>query len=144
MFERKKVGEDILFEMEDNLRKNAFIEETAKTSQRIEAMELLTKAASNFEQTGHIKEAEAVTRIVEFVANKKPESAKKQVENMKETGTQWPKESFAVIDGNPEDEEDKLYEEYMNNPEIAAAVRVGDDEDSLSKHEMAAIAKLWE
>ena len=115
MFKREVIGEDILFDMEDNLRKNAFIEETQKTNQRIEAMELLAKAASNFEATGKRKEAEAVTRVIEYVstpkiAKEKDMTPDEQVKNMEETGTQWSKEAF---NGNPEEEEDRLYEEYL-------------------------------
>jgi hypothetical protein len=150
MFKREKVGEDILFEMEKNLQKNAFIAETQKTNQRIEAIELLTKAANNFETVGKTKEAEAITRIVEFVATKKPEkkaemTPEQQVENLEETGTQWPRDAFNAIDGDPQDEEDKLYQEYMNDPDIAAEIRVSeeDDGDQLNNQEIAALAKLW-
>lgn len=147
MFKREKVGEDILFDMEKNLRKNAFDEDTRKTNEKIEAMNLLEKAASNFESVGKMKEAEAVTRIIEYVSTLKPKLAmdsKQQVKNMEETGTQWPRESFPVEDGDPEDKEAKLYEEYLKNPEIAADIKVEEDPEDMSKQEFAALSKLWE
>lgn len=146
MFKREKIGEDILFEMEKNLRKNAFIEDTQKTNQRIEAMELLERAANNFEAIGKIAEAEAVTRIIEFVGTKKPEkpmSPEQQVKNMEETGTQFPLDMFAAIDGNPTEEEDKLFEEYMNMG-LGEEIRVSEaSDDELNDHELAALKRLW-
>jgi len=144
MFKREKVGEDILFEMEKNLRKNAFIEDTRKTNERIEAMSLLEKAANNFEAVGKIAEAEAVTRIIEFVATKKAEkseksSPEKQVKNMKETGTQFPLEMFA-LDGVVDDEEEAYLNE-VNPPKVE--LRVSEASDELDDYELEDLKNLW-
>jgi len=68
MWEHPKIGDDLLIDMENILRKNAFVEETQKTNERIEVLELLSTAAQNFEIVGKNKEAEAITRVIEFVA----------------------------------------------------------------------------
>lgn len=146
MFKREKVGEDILFEMEKNLRRNAFIEDTQKTNERIEAMELLEKAANNFEAVGKISEAEAVTRIIEFVATKKAEKVEKiptpeqQVENMKSTGTQFGLEMFEVEDGIIDDEEEAYLNE-VNPPKVE--FRVSEASDDLDSSELEELKNLW-
>lgn len=132
MFKRDVIGEEeILLEMDKHLRRNAFIEDTRNTNQRIEAIELLQIAANNFESIGRIKEAEAVTRIIEFVA-----TPKQQVENIKETGTQWPKESFPTDDDTTE-EEDALFKEYIESG-------LGDEDEKLDDSEFVALKKLWD
>jgi hypothetical protein len=56
-----QIGEELFVEMENNLRKNAFIRDTSDNRDKIEAIELLSTAANNFDILGRKKEAEAMT-----------------------------------------------------------------------------------
>lgn len=135
MFRREKVGEDILLEMEANLISNAFAQDTKLENEKLQVLELLEKAASSFEKARKPKEAEAITKIIEFVADP-PEEIEKQVENLKETGTQFSKEEY---------NEDKLYEEYLKDPDILDEISVDEDneEDNINEKELAALKHLW-
>ena len=70
MFNQKSSENEIYAEMEKQLYKNAFIEDSEDSRTKLEAIKLLTFAADKFEQSGMVKESELVTRIAEFVSNK--------------------------------------------------------------------------
>lgn len=72
-FTNPDIGEELVAEMEKNLRKNAYVRETSYDYKKVEAIELLASAAQDFENTGLTKEAEAITRVVEYISNHKPE-----------------------------------------------------------------------
>lgn len=86
MFKNEKVGEEILEEMLNNLRLNACEQKTIKLNRRIDALNLLNKAATNLENAGLYKEAEAIVRTMEIAAEEKLPSVKQQVQYLKDYG----------------------------------------------------------
>lgn len=151
MFKRETIDESILVEMEKNLYKNAFVEDTRQQNEKVKAIGLLVTAAENFEKSGLFKEAEAVTRIIESVANDPATTGltpEKQVANLETTGTPLNLTDAAKADDEEEasKEEDELYELLMNNPEVAKKVSImvddeNDDEPFYS--EMDDLQKMW-
>ena len=150
MFERDIVDEEILLEMEKNLLKNAFIEDTRENDSRVKAIGLLINAAENFERSGLFKEAEAITRVAEHVATDpatKGLTSEKQVHNLETTGIplNLPKE-VATNSADDSDKEDDLYEVLMSDPDIAGKVSIlidDEDEDQKYTNEFAELAKMW-
>ena len=126
MFKRQKVGEEILEEMFHNLQRNNYEQKTVKLNKRIEALDLLNKAAINLESAGLHKEAEAIIRTMEMAAEEKPPTIKKsptiaeQVQNLKEYG-------MPLEPTDAQKAEDTLYAEYMRDPEVAIEVAVDED-----------------
>lgn len=120
MFKREKVGEEILEEMFRNLQRNTYEQKTVKLNKRIEALDLLNKAAVNLENAGLHKEAEAIIRTMEMAAEEKSPSIAKQVQNLKDYG--MPLEPTDVSKA-----EDVLYNEYMQDPDVAMEVAVDED-----------------
>lgn len=105
MFQRDRVTEDILVEMEKNLKKNAFEQKTQRLNKRSMALKLLNKAATNFEQAGLPNEAEAVVRVMEIAADDR--NVEKYVKSLKEHGMmEPPSDKNASID----DDDDELWE----------------------------------
>ena len=137
MFKREVIGEDIFDDMEDNLRKNAFVELSGKTNRKIQAIELLEKAASNFELAGRIKESEVITRIIEHVASSKPLPEKRVIKDV-------PKELLTLKNAEIEN---RLYKEYIEqNSGDYISVDENDctkDAGNLTNHELAAIKHMW-
>lgn len=101
MFQRDRVTEDILVEMEKNLKKNAFEQKTQRLNKRSMALKLLNKAATNFEQAGLPNEAEAVVRVMEIAADDR--NVEKYVKSLKEHGMmEPPSDKNASIDDDDE------------------------------------------
>ena len=120
MFKRQKVGEEILEEMFHNLQRNNYEQKTVKLNKRIEALDLLNKAAINLESAGLHKEAEAIIRTMEMAAEEKPPTVKEQVQNLKDYG-------MPLKPTDAQKAEDTLYAEYMRDPEVAIEVAVDED-----------------
>ena len=120
MFKRQKVGEEILEEMFHNLQRNNYEQKTVKLNKRIEALDLLNKAAINLESAGLHKEAEAIIRTMEMAAEEKPPTVKEQVQNLKNYG-------MPLKPTDAQRAEDTLYNEYMQDPEVAIEVAVDED-----------------
>lgn len=134
MFEREKVGEDILIEMEKNLRRNAFEEDVRQDQERLEAVSLLHKAAECFEASGLVNEAEAVTRVAQFVVIQKDKATEdltpeKEVENLKQHGHQL---------NLPEEVASKAKKPEYND---VAIIEFGDDDDV---NDLSGIERLFE
>lgn len=134
MFEREKIGEEILIEMDKNLRKNAFEDDVRRDRERLEAVSLLHKAAECFEQSGLANEAEAITRVAQFVVIAKDPATegltpRKEVDNLKQHGHQLnlPTE-IASTAKKPEYEDE-------------AAVECGDEDDA---DDFGELKNLWE
>jgi hypothetical protein len=127
--------DDILVEMDKNLRKNAFEQKTSRANSRLQALELLNKAANIFENAGLTKEADAIVRIMEIAQTEKPVSrlAKKaQIE------------SEIEVEEAETPEESRLYEMLMSDPNIALEVAVdekGKEEIDVPSEEM--LAAMW-
>ena len=120
MFKRQKVGEEILEEMFHNLQRNNYEQKTVKLNKRIEALDLLNKAAINLESAGLHKEAEAIIRTMEMAAEEKSPTVKEQVQNLKDYG-------MPLKPTDAQKAEDTLYNEYMQDPEVAIEVAVDED-----------------
>lgn len=120
MFKRQKVGEEILEEMFHNLQRNNYEQKTVKLNKRIEALNLLNKAAINLESAGLHKEAEAIIRTMEMASEEKPPTVKEQVQNLKDYG-------MPLKPTDAQKAEDVLYDEYMQDPEVAIEVAVDED-----------------
>lgn len=122
MFKNEKVGEEILEEMLNNLRLNACEQKTIKLNRRIDALNLLNKAATNLENAGLYKEAEAIVRTMEIAAEEKSPSVKQQVQYLKDYGMPL----------KPTDTQKSEDNEYMQDPEVAIEVAV-DEEGNLEE-----------
>lgn len=122
MFKNEKVGEEILEEMLNNLRLNACEQKTIKLNRRIDALNLLNKAATNLENAGLYKEAEAIVRTMEIAAEEKSPSVKQQVQYLKDYGMPL----------KPTDTQKAEDNEYMQDPEVAIEVAV-DEEGNLEE-----------
>jgi len=133
MFKRQKVGEEILEEMFHNLQRNNYEQKTVKLNKRIEALDLLNKAAINLESAGLHKEAEAIIRTMEMAAEEKPPTVKEQVQNLKDYG-------MPLKPTDAQKAEDTLYAEYMRDPEVAIEVAV--DEDGNREEKIASADEL--
>lgn len=87
MFSTKSSSSEIFENMELNLRKNAFEQDSVNDNLKKEAIELLNIAADRLERDNLIKHAEIITKIAEYVsiANADPAISKlaseKQVEH---------------------------------------------------------------
>jgi len=150
MFKRKAIDENILVEMEKNLYKNAFIEDTRQNNEKVRAIGLLINAAENFEKSGLLKEAEAVTRIIESVVNDPATSGltpEKEVKNLETIGIPLNLTDAAKVDDEISKEEDELYELLMKNPEVAKKVSIiideEDDEDNKFYPDIDDLANMW-
>lgn len=122
--------DDVLVEMEKNLRKSAYEEKTSRLRSRVEALQLLNKAADNFEKIGLIKEADAITRIVELAQNEKPVSKKAEAEE--------------IVEEETSPEEDKLYDALLEDPNVLEEITVdadGNEEEIVPSAEL--LAKMW-
>lgn len=140
MFERDRITENILVEMDKNIRRNAAKQKSEKLNRRSTALELLNKAAANFESLGLIHEAEAVTRVMQLAAVEKPPTVKKQIQNLKQYGMQ-----LAPADIEVEEELDNAYDALMEDEKIAAEVVVGENgEEEIETPDAEALAKMWE
>ena len=133
MFKRQKVGEEILEEMFHNLQRNNYEQKTVKLNKRIEALDLLNKAAINLESAGLHKEAEAIIRTMEMAAEEKSPTVKEQVQNLKDYG-------MPLKPTDAQKAEDTLYNEYMQDPEVAIEVAV--DEDGNREEKIASADEL--
>jgi len=134
MFERDKIGEEILIDMDKNLRRNAFKEDTRRDQERLQAVTLLHKAAECFENSGLPKEAEAITRVAQFVVVQKDKATegltpKKEVENLKQHGHQL---------NLPPEIASKAKEPEYND---AAVIEINDENES---DDLEGIGRLWE
>ena len=127
--------DDILVEMDKNLRKNAFEQKTSRANSRLQALELLNKAANIFENAGLTKEADAIVRIMEIAQTEKPVlrlAKKAQIE------------SEIEVEEEETPEESRLYELLMSDPNIALEVAVdekGKEETDVPSEEM--LAAMW-
>lgn len=127
--------DDILVEMDKNLRKNAFEQKTSRANSRLQALELLNKAANIFENAGLTKEADAIVRIMEIAQTEKPVlrlAKKAQIE------------SEIEVEEEETPEESRLYEMLMSDPNIALEVAVdekGKEEIDVPSEEM--LAAMW-
>lgn len=135
MFERDKVTEDILVEMDKNLRKNVAEKKSERLTRRSEALKLLNKAATNFENLGLFNEAEAITRVMQLAAVEKP-TVKKQAKII---------EPLVSTDIEVEEELDDVYDALMADENIAAEVVVGEDgEQEIETPSVETLTKMWE
>jgi hypothetical protein len=139
MFEREVVGDEVFFEMQDNLKKIASEKASFRLSKRAEALNLLNKAAENLDSLGMNEFAESVIRIMEISAIEKKQTIQKEAEVKIEDGSD---EFLSDIQSK---EEDELYDAYMLDPDVEIAVSVDDtgkDEVLLPTKEQ--LASLWD
>jgi len=87
MFNDKISDEDILQSMEENLFKVASEEVSEYDNIKKQAIELLNIAADKFEQSGLIKQASIITKIMEVVAKEKSPNSEQQINNLLTHGT---------------------------------------------------------
>jgi hypothetical protein len=149
MFQRDRVTEDILVEMEKNLKKNAFEQKTQRLNKRSMALKLLNKAATNFEQAGLLNESEAVVRVMEIAAD--DSNVEKYLKSLKEHDmmeSPSDKSEIEIEETEPSDkskieaEEDDLFEVLTSDPDVAEEIRVGETEDEPPTE--SELAMLWE
>jgi hypothetical protein len=126
MFKQQKIGEEILVEMEKNIKKNAFEKRTKRLNKRAHAINLLNKAAIKFEESGMLKEAESIIKLMETASTEKPKVYKKAKK-------EEIKEEDSIIEINNEDEEkeeEDLYDSLMDDPNIAIKVNIDKDQNT--------------
>jgi hypothetical protein len=127
--------DDVLVEMDKNLKKSAFEQKTDRTQKRLQALKLLNKAAENFEKAGLTKEADAIVRIMEIAQTDRP---------IPKIAKKAEIESEIDIEEESSPEEDALYEELMRDPNIVEEVSVnenGDEEEFVPSAEL--LSNMW-
>lgn len=127
MFKQQKIDEEILVEMEKNIKKNAFKKRTERLNKRAHAINLLNKAAIKFEESGMFKEAESIIKLMETASVEKPKVYKKAEKEEKI------KEEDSIIEINNDNEEEKeedLYDSLMDDPNIAIKVNIDKDQNT--------------
>jgi len=127
--------DEILVEMDKNLRKGAFEQKTSRANNRLQALKLLNKAADNFEKAGFTKEADAIVRMMEIAQIEKP---------VAKLAKKAQREPDIEIEETESPEERELYELLMSDPNVALEVAVdekGDEETDVPSAEM--LAAMW-
>jgi hypothetical protein len=141
MFEREVVGDEVFFEMQDNLKKIASEKASFRLSKRAEALSLLSKAAENLDSLGMNEFAESVVRIMEISAIEKKEKIQKEAQ----VQVKIEDDSDDFLSDIQSKEEDELYNAYMSDPDVEIAVSVDDTgEDGVLIPTSKQLAGLWD
>lgn len=136
-----------MFEMEHNLNKKAFANDSKRELELVRALEMISKAAASFEQRGMIKEAESLTTMLEVLSSNPDMNnldEERMKNNLKAFGSPFVKEHIGKSDEdnifigeNIEDAEDDLLQHYLDienkkiNDEVLTDSEIGEYKDNL-------------
>lgn len=136
MFKNKTNWEEIASDMENNLVKIASSEDNSALIS--DALEKIALAADMLDQEGRHEEADALTALIEGFASNEPHKTASSLEsflqNLKETGTMFPKSDFGgasdvsnAADGAQEGAELEIAEE--DEKDLESRLKAFEDED---------------
>lgn len=131
MFNKEYTGEDIFFQMGENLKKNATDKVAKKKESRVEAINLLKKASENFKQIGLEQEALAINRLAQYAETDHSFDDIRDEINTESVDITEEEFGYNYDPDNFEDEDEEFfYDKLMEDPDVAGEVKLDVDEES--------------